>query len=630
MLIAILLLAPLLGFFINGIRFRSANALVAGTISTMAAAISFLAAILLALQMSADSATITAHFFSWIEIGKLNAPATFVVDRISLVMILIVTGVGSLIHLFSVGYMSHDERPAKYFAYLNFFLFNMLMLVTADNLLLMFVGWEGVGLCSYLLIGFWFTSEEKAAAGLKAFVTNRIGDAGFLLGIFMLFILYGTVNFAEILTLVPTTPTLLWSSPVTLACLLLFIGATGKSAQIPLYVWLPDAMAGPTPVSALIHAATMVTAGIYMIVRLSGLFLAAPLVLHLIAIIGALTALLAASIALTQWDIKKILAYSTVSQLGYMFMACGVGAFGAGFFHLITHAFFKSLLFLGAGAVIHALHDEQDIRKMGGLQKSLPTTYWCFAAGWLAILGLPPFAGFFSKDEILWQALKSPLGHPLLWFVGVVTAAFTSFYMTRLMALTFWGKPRSQLTPHQSSLSMTVPLVILAILSLVGGWIGIPHVLGVGSGPLLTNWLAPAVKFGGFSGESMAISELGAMLFSVIVALASAWLALDFYLFHPQRPVQLAQKFSRSYNLIFNKYFVDEFYKKAFIQPTVDIGKSLWAYVDLNFIDRLGSGAAEAVSEVGSAARTFQNGNMQQYALYIALGVAGILFFVMR
>ncbi|MEM7645611.1 MAG: NADH-quinone oxidoreductase subunit L, partial [Pseudomonadota bacterium] len=368
----LLIFAPLIGFLINGFRFKSKNAKLAGSIATGAMVVSFISAISLFFKLKGlpvDERALNFHLFQWINVGGFSADMAFTLDPLSMVMTLIITGVGSLIHLFSIGYMDHDDRPAKYFSYLNFFVFNMLLLVLGDNLLVMFVGWEGVGLCSYLLIGFWFTDPAKAAAGMKAFITNRIGDAGFLLGIFTLFGLFGTVQFSEIAAAVPAEPTHLWSSPITLACLFLFIGAMGKSAQIPLYVWLPDAMAGPTPVSALIHAATMVTAGVYMIIRLNPLFLAAPNAMMVIAIVGAATALMAATIGLVQNDIKKVLAYSTVSQLGYMFLGVGVGAFGAALAHLMTHAFFKALMFLGSGSVIHAMHEEQDMRKMGGLAK---------------------------------------------------------------------------------------------------------------------------------------------------------------------------------------------------------------------------------------------------------------------
>lgn len=637
-LFAILLSAPLIGFLINGFRFRSKTPVLAGTIATIAAAISFGASLTLVSRLFGADAPkeVAARFFDWISVGAFNVSAGFVIDHISAIMVLVVTGVGTLIHLFSVGYMSHDERPSKYFAYLNFFLFNMLLLILGDNLLLMFVGWEGVGLCSYLLIGFWFSDAEKAAAGMKAFVTNRIGDAGFLLGIFTLFFLFGTVNFAEIIAKLPVAIEWGWTGPMTLACLFLFIGATGKSAQIPLYVWLPDAMAGPTPVSALIHAATMVTAGVYMIVRLNPLFLLAPNALHVVAVVGALTAVMAATIGLTQWDIKKVLAYSTVSQLGYMFLACGVGAFGAAMFHLMTHAFFKALMFLGSGSVIHAMHEEQDIRKMGGLKKYLPITHFTFLMGWLAIIGLPPFSGFFSKDEILWQAFSSPLGHKGLWLVGVFGAACTAFYMTRLMALTFWGGSRvpKDIHPHESPFVMTFPLIVLAVLSVIGGFVGIPHALGGLLPGHPANWLEHWFEGVILVPKSEAhhastAAELALMGVSVSIAAISAIVAYNFYVTSPEKPKAFASRIRGLYNLVSNKYFVDEFYFARIINPVVNSGRGLWAYVDVNFIDRATYFVSDLVRGMGAAARTFQTGNMQQYAMYIAVGVAGSIFLIL-
>jgi len=628
-LIAILLLAPLAGFLFNGLRFRSSNCLLAGTIATAAAATSFICSAILVktlMTLPEPGRQVSVQFFEWIGVGGLSVAAGFAVDQISAIMILVITGVGSLIHLFSIGYMSHDERPAKYFAYLNLFLFNMLVLVLADSLPLMFVGWEGVGLCSYLLIGFWFTDEAKAAAGMKAFIVNRIGDAGFLIGMFVLFSTFGTLTFSELLARLPESPEVLWSGPLTLACLALFIGATGKSAQIPLYVWLPDAMAGPTPVSALIHAATMVTAGIYMIVRLSGVFVLAPNAMMVVAVVGALTALLAATIGMTQWDIKKILAYSTVSQLGYMFLAAGVGAFGAALFHLMTHAFFKALMFLGSGSVIHAMDGEQDIRKMGGLRNHMPITHLTFMMGWLAIIGFPLFSGFFSKDEILWQAYSSTRGHPLLWVAGVLGAVCTAFYMTRLMALTFWGASRvpKNTHPHEAPASMTLPLIVLAVLSVIGGWIGVPHILaGILPGHpenWLEHWLSPALAHLQTK-DATIIEEFSLMGISVSLAGLSAWFAFDFYILHRERPKMVAEKLGALYDLVANKYWVDEFYESRFIKPIVDGSKALWAYVDVGFIDKMTYLASDLVVGSAGTIRILQNGKTQQYALYVALGV---------
>lgn len=633
---AILIMAPFVGFLLNALRFKSKNYLLAGGIATSAALISFISAICIVLNLPAEheaaeqASKLSAHFFEWINIGGLSINADFVVDHISAIMILIITGVGTLIHLFSVGYMSHDERPTKYFAYLNLFLFNMLLLVLGDNLLVMFVGWEGVGLCSYLLIGFWFTDSAKAAAGMKAFVTNRIGDAGFLLGIFLLFQNFGSVQFGELIARMPQLAEAGWTGPITLACLFLFVGACGKSAQIPLYVWLPDAMAGPTPVSALIHAATMVTAGVYMIVRLHPVFLLAPNALHVIAFVGALTAVFAATIGITQNDIKKVLAYSTVSQLGYMFLACGVGAFGAAMFHLMTHAFFKALMFLGSGSVIHAMHEEQDIQKMGGLKKYMPITHATFFVGWLAIIGVPPFAGFFSKDEILWQAYSSPYGNKFLYLMGLIGAACTAFYMTRLMCLTFWGKERfdhHHVHPHESPATMTIPLIVLGILSAVGGWLGFPEVFHLPS--FLEVWFEHSIKHIA-SEEGHQTLEVALMILSVCVASGMAFLAHYIYLKENSIAIEFTKKYKNLYELVRDKYRIDELYECSIISPLIQGSKNLWAYVDVNFIDKITYIVTDAVKGTGSSIRTLQNGNLQQYAMYISLGIAIFIFFIMR
>jgi len=637
LLILTLLIAPLIGFLINGLRLRTQNAVLAGAIATGAAVISFICSLMLWKQLIAlpvESRSLSTKFFDWITVGNLNVPFGFVVDQISIVMILVITGVGSLIHLFSIGYMSHDERPNKYFAYLNLFLFNMLVLVLGDNLLITFVGWEGVGLCSYLLIGFWFSDSAKAAAGMKAFVTNRIGDAGFLIGIFILFFTFGTVDYSDLAQMIPKVAEMSWTGPITLACLFLFLGAAGKSAQIPLYVWLPDAMAGPTPVSALIHAATMVTAGVYLFVRMSEVLVMAPLAMGVIAWTGALTALLAATIGMTQWDIKKILAYSTVSQLGYMFLAVGVGAFSAAQFHLMTHAFFKALMFLGSGSVIHAMHEEQDVRKMGGLRKYMPITHLTFLMGWLAIIGIPPFAGFFSKDEILWQSFSSPHGSKALWAIGAVTAVCTAFYMTRLMALTFWGKSRvsKDVHPHESPASMTIPLIVLGVLSVIGGWIGIPHVIGEvlpgHPGNVFHHWLEPVTaKIA--AGHGSALVEWSLMGVSVGLAGIAAWFAYDSYVNNPERPKAIARALGPVYKLVEGKYFVDEFYFARIINPLVDGSKALWLYIDVNVIDKATYFAGDLVTGLAQLVKTIQNGKTQSYALYMALGVVIIMTVVL-
>ena len=628
-LVAVLLVSPLLGFLINGIRYKQPTYKISGGIATMAVFISFICSAILfsdLLGMSPEHRKIHVTFFEWLSVDKFKVDAGFYVDQISGIMILIITGVGSLIHLFSTEYMHHDKGVTKYFSYLNLFIFNMLILVLGDSLLTLFVGWEGVGLCSYLLIGFWFTDKDKAAAGMKAFITNRVGDAAFLLGMFVLFSMFGTLNIQEINSLAPTAADTSWLGALTLGTLFLFIGATGKSAQIPLYVWLPDAMAGPTPVSALIHAATMVTAGIYMIVRLNPIFIMTPNTMAVISTIGALTALMAASIGITQWDIKKILAYSTVSQLGYMFLAVGVGAFGAGLFHLMTHAFFKALMFLGSGSVIHAMHEEQDIRKMGGLKKHMPITHWTFFLGWLAIIGIPPFAGFFSKDEILWMSFHSPLGSPVLWAVGVVSAGMTAFYMTRLMCLTFWGKSRvpKSVHPHESPVMMTIPLIVLAILSVTGGWVGIPEVIGhtIGSIPnFLNEWLEPVIKPIPNLVEAEHSLEWALMGASLGVAAISAFVSYHFYIKSPETPGKIAKSIKPLYELVFKKYLIDELYFKTIINPLIEISRKLWFYIDVNFIDKLTYVIADIIKGGGGVTRSLQTGNVQIYAMYIAIGL---------
>ena len=642
-LISILLLAPVAGFLLNGLRFRSQNYVLAGSIATGAVAISFISAVILFLELvglPADQRKLAVNYFSWMSVANFNVNAGFVVDQLSGIMILIITGIGTLIHLFSVGYMHHDKGVTRYFAYLNLFIFNMLVLVLGDSLLTMFVGWEGVGLCSYLLIGFWFSDPAKAAAGMKAFIVNRIGDAAFLLGMFILFTTFGTLNFYELNALAPTAVEAGWLGAVTLATLMLFIGAAGKSAQIPLYVWLPDAMAGPTPVSALIHAATMVTAGVYMIVRLNPMFIAAPNTMMVVAIIGASTAVMAALIGLTQYDIKKVLAYSTVSQLGYMFLAVGVGAFGAGIFHLMTHAFFKALMFLASGSVIHAMHEEQDIRKMGGLKKYLPITHATFFAGWLAIIGFPLFSGFFSKDEILWKAFSSPRGSEILWCAAVFGAILTAFYMTRLMALTFWGKSRvpKDVHPHESPWIMTAPLIVLAILSVVGGFFGVPHVIGQYLGHIpnfLEGWLEPLVRaipaeeLTSFHTENHEALEWGLMSTSVVLVLISAFMAYFYYVVKPGSTEKIKAFFGPVYKFVDQKFLVDEAYFKFIVNPLVEQSKKLWFYVDVNFIDKCTYWAADLTKGAGGVVRALQNGNMQQYALYIAMGVVVALSFIL-
>jgi NADH-quinone oxidoreductase subunit L len=552
-------------------------------------------------------------------------------------MMLVVTGVGFLIHVYSTGYMHGDGGVGRYFSYLNLFTFAMLTLVMGNNLLLLYLGWEGVGLCSYLLIGFWFHKDSAANAGKKAFIVNRVGDFGFALGVMLLFWIFAasghpTINLTEISHLAPEI--LAGGGIVTLITLLLFLGATGKSAQIPLYVWLPDAMEGPTPVSALIHAATMVTAGVYMVCRLSALFVLAPATMMVIAIIGAATALFAATIGLVQNDIKRVLAYSTVSQLGYMFLACGVGAFASGIFHLMTHAFFKALLFMCAGSVMHALAGELNMQKMGGVKKYMPYTFVTMFIGTLAISGVPLFSGFFSKDEILYNAYISDLGHPILWAIGLIAAILTAFYMFRLIFLTFYGKsrmaPEVEAHAHESPKSMTVPLMILAFLAFIGGYIGLPHALG--GGAWFEKFLGPV--FPGAHGEGEVVHhslglEYGLMITSVVAAGIGILLAYMFYIAKPDRPKKLAEKFPGIYEILFNKYYVDEFYNAVIVQPLISLGTFFWKVTDLRGVDGLANGSARLIGWLSAKIRLIHTGYFRNYALVFALGVIILLGYVM-
>ena len=565
-----------------------------------------------------DGGALVDSVYPWIYSGALQVDIALRVDPLSGTMIMVITGVGFLIHVYSVGYMAHDEDVVRYFAYLNLFTTAMLLLVLGDNILLLFVGWEGVGLCSYLLIGFWYTDDEKASAGKKAFIVNRIGDAGFLLGLFLLFWSLGahgvwTLSFSEIAAHASVLPV----TTVTLICLLFFVGAAGKSAQIPLYVWLPDAMAGPTPVSALIHAATMVTAGIYLIARMHFLYSLSHTALAVVAVVGAVTALFAATIALVQTDIKKVLAYSTVSQLGYMFLGLGVGAYAAGVFHVMTHAFFKALLFLGAGSVIHGMSEEQDIRKMGGLKSKMPTTCGTFAIGCLAIAGFPLLSGFFSKDLILEHAFGSPHGSPLLWLIGTLGAGLTAFYMFRLFFVTFWGENRSDPEVarhiHESPQVMTVPLVALAILSLIGGYFTLPELLSPLYGhahpqvSLLVKYLPTLLGLGGIG--------LAYRLYVQDAPFASGRGGAD----------RLSRQFSGLHQLLLNKYYVDEFYEAAIVRPLLAASEWLWKVWDTVVIDGLVNGTAQVMQANGSILRFWQTGNVQTYALSFCCGAILIL-----
>ena len=572
---------------------------------------------------------LTQVLWHWLPVGQLQVSVGLQVDALSAVMVLIVTGVGFLIHVYSVGYMHDDPGYARYFAYLNLFTLSMLVLVMADNLPLLFVGWEGVGLCSYLLIGFWYQVEENASAGKKAFIVNRVGDAAFLVGLFLLFWNLGEGSRGLTFRELAAHASHLSPTVVGWATLLLFIGATGKSAQIPLYVWLPDAMAGPTPVSALIHAATMVTAGVYMIARLHFLYVLAPSTLAVVATIGALTALFAATIGLVQTDIKRVLAYSTVSQLGYMFLAVGVGAFSAGIFHLMTHAFFKALLFLGSGSVIHGMGGEQDIRKMGGLSRYQPITYATFLIGTLAIAGVPGLAGFFSKDMILAAAFTKS---PLLWVMGVLTAGLTAFYMFRLLFLVFLGDCRADAETrhhiHESPPTMTVPLVILAMLSVAGGYVGLPEIWAWGD--RFGAFLAPSLFAAPHAAHHAEVwLEYALMAASVAVAATGIAVAYWFYLVSPNMPQYLAWRFSGLYRLLLGKYYVDELYDALFVRPTVGLAKWLWKQFDVAVVDGAVNGTAEAVGEAGRWLRRWQTGNVQHYALSLLVGTLVLLGYLL-
>ena len=556
----------------------------------------------------------------WINVGTLHVNFSFVLDQLSLVMLLVVTGVGFLIHIYSVGYMGHEEGYARYFSFLNLFLFFMTVLVLAGNALLMFVGWEGVGLASYLLIGFYFQKESAATAGKKAFIVNRIGDFGFLIGIFLLLANFGTLTFSEIASKLIANPA--WQGGVlTTIALCLLLGATGKSAQLPLYIWLPDAMEGPTPVSALIHAATMVTAGVYMIARIHVLFDHSPFALGVVAIVGAATALFAATIGLVQNDIKRVLAYSTISQLGYMFLGCGVAAYSAAIFHLVTHAFFKALLFLAAGSVIHAIGGEQDLRKMGGLRKHLPVTFWTMTAAILAIAGFFPFAGFFSKDAILYAAYLRGPGGMALWFVGLVTALLTSFYMFRLWYMTFMGESRSpQIHPHESPWSMLGPLVILALLSIGGGWVGIAR---------FAAFLSPSV--GPRVAESSVPNlEIILSIAAVVVAIIGWFLADRLYRKNLAQPAQLAEAVPGAYKLLANKYYVDEFYGATVVKPLFSFSKYVLGWVvEVGVLGGLAWLLGGVAMFSGAILQRQQSGNLRSYAAWLAAGAAALLLFVL-
>ncbi len=633
---------PLAGAAINGFFGRRSSKTAIVTVALSFCGAAFALALWTAATFSSASAPYYFDLAHWIRAGSFQADFSFYLDQLSLVMLLVVTGVGFLIHIYSVGYMWDDDGFYRFMSYMNLFMFFMLTLVLAKNYLLMFIGWEGVGLASYLLIGYWFTKDSAASAGKKAFIVNRIGDFGFLIALFLMIKHFGTLDFTRVFAAIqPMQPETAGAGLLTSIGLLLMVGAAGKSAQLPLYVWLPDAMEGPTPVSALIHAATMVTAGVYMVARSHVIFERAPAALTVVAIVGTLTALFAATIGIAQTDIKKVLAYSTISQLGYMFMACGVGAFSAGIFHLMTHAFFKGLLFLAAGSVIHGIGGEQDMRKMGGLRQYMPWTFATMAIATLAIAGIPPLAGFWSKDEILWKAFNVSAAY---WLIGVITAFITSFYMFRLMYLTFGGEYRGETAPeahgrvdnghghghgapHESPWVMLAPLVILAALSLVGGF--------VGYGNRFEHFLAPAfagtTEVAQEAAPAAAESTLEHMLMGVSISVAALGWLLAYLLYSrmPMLPARIAESLGGLYRAVANKYYVDELYAILFVKPVVDGSTMiLWRGVDQGVIDATVNNSADSARHVSDNLRHMQSGNLRSYAGWVAAGGAVVIAYM--
>jgi NADH-quinone oxidoreductase subunit L len=701
-------LLPLIGAAINGFFGKKLPKSGVSTIALLFPGLALLQALWIVSQLGNLHLPYSEQHGAWITAGNFTVHFGYYLDQLSTVMLMVVTGVGFLIHIYSVGYMHDDAGFYRFFSYLNLFMFFMLTLILADNYLLLFVGWEGVGLASYLLIGFYFLKHSAAQAGKKAFIVNRIGDAAFLIGMFLIIEKFKSLDFGTVLPAAANIRPDVGAGVMTAIALCLMIGATGKSAQIPLYVWLPDAMEGPTPVSALIHAATMVTAGIYMTARSSAIFNNAPMALTAVAVIGALTAIFAASIGIVQTDIKRVLAYSTISQLGYMFMACGVAAYSAAIFHLMTHAFFKALLFLSAGSVIHAMSGEQDMRNMGGLRKYIPWTFGVMAVATIAIAGIPPFAGFFSKDEILWKAYSSGPNGWMFWAIGLVTALMTSFYMFRLLFMTFWGELRSgdaahatddlhaahqsnvkhahathatgssphahddhghghgHGTPHESPWIMLGPLVVLAVLSIVGGWVGWPQALGgsnrfekflepvfehhavietaahAPAGTLAHGEVSEAQKEVTTPGGTSTTAERATTEshgeegkerlltgISILAGLGGLGLAWFFYVSRPELPAQIATSMGGLYRTVLNKYYVDEGYYTAFVNPIVDGStKFLWRIVDAGLIDGTVNGAGTAARATSDKLRRMQSGNIRSYAGWVAGGGALVLIYL--
>ena len=647
---ALILISPLVGFFINGVvlplslkGFAKTPPNTAGGVATAFIAFSFVLALFAFAKLSGSheaAPSLIINCFEWFNFGGLNIPFELRIDKLSGLLVLIITGIGTLIHLYSTSYMHDDEGVGRYFSYLNLFCFNMLLLVMGNNLPLLFFGWEGVGLCSYLLIGFWYTDTVKANAGKKAFIVNRVGDLGFLIGMFLLFKQFGTLNLPDIINMLKDPMVVEQLMPsVTLICLSLFVGATGKSAQLPLYVWLPDAMSGPTPVSALIHAATMVTAGVYMIARLSPLFELSPIALSVIAHVGALTALFAGSIAVAQTDIKKVLAYSTVSQLGFMFLACGVGAYQTAVFHLMTHAFFKALLFLGSGSVIHACSGEQDMTKMGALKKHLPHTHVTMLVGSLAISGIPFFSGFFSKDEILYSSIALPGGVSYLFIIGVLTAILTAFYTGRMMSLTFYGDKRYSHDVehhlHESPGLMIFPLYVLAALSAFGGFLGVPHLLGDYLGHMphyLSHWLDPVVasKHLPLVGVKIPLHEGVVMAGSSVLAIISYFAGVKLFKKHMFVKDVVGSFFAPFEKVLSNKYYVDELYGVIVINPIKKFSTISANIIDKYIFDGAVNGIGSQVKKIGSGLRALQTGDIQTYALMMVMGLLVLIFFILK
>jgi NADH-quinone oxidoreductase subunit L len=627
---------PLIGTTINGFFGRRFSRQTVVGVALTFSGLAFAMTLYVAARFSSLQLPHTEFLTHWIRSGSFMVNFEFYLDQLTLLMLLVVTGVGFLIHIYSVGYMWEEGGFYRFFAYLNLFMFFMLTLVLAGNYLQMFIGWEGVGLASYLLIGFWFTKDSAASAGKKAFIVNRIGDFGFLIALFLMINHFGSLNFGDVFSAAAKYPVeTAGFGLMTSIGLLLMVGASGKSAQIPLYVWLPDAMEGPTPVSALIHAATMVTAGVYMVARSHVIFNHAPNALTVVAVIGTLTALFAATIGIAQTDIKKVLAYSTVSQLGYMFMACGVAAYSSGIFHLMTHAFFKGLLFLAAGSVIHAVGGEQDMRRMGGLRQYIPITFATMGIATLAIAGIPMFAGFFSKDEILLHAYEA---NPVYWAIGVFTAFLTSFYMFRLLFMTFWGEYRGAVAedphgshghgghgmPHESPMIMLVPLMILAVLSVVGGWVWF--------GGLFEHFLGPVFAGSESAGAPEATSktlEFSLMSVSILAAGLGWLLAWLLYLRRPELPQKIADSLGGFYETVVHKYYVDEIYATLFVKPLVDGStRILWHGLDQGVIDAAVNDTAHGAQHVSDSARQMQSGNLRSYAGWVAAGGALVIAYM--